>query len=640
MEAGSSQASNYEANWRALERRRIEAVFTERSHRFEEDDAGPSGEFVTLLSKLFKRAVTEADEDDAVRDTAAAELVAVAQPAIRVLDAAHNDEERFSLRLFNAIVEAFEAGGWIVRRSPMRKRRRVVQSATSTGDEAGNEDVVEFALDDMVVLGRRDEMDLNHPPSDESNAMPPLSGHVNDSRQEGAESNTIKYVCYVGDTMYAIGLSRMVKMKGDEKRLSVIKGDSFPDHAFSIMKKKVGHLGGLSGTHALDDDGSGWSVHHLLAEIELKMEKSSYKTFNIQYATKRQRDGSQKAICGVNPQGSASIFGPLAQELSYVVGHALPGRVALGFDLPETVPFAVVAGRRSDKNMDSALHWVHGNVITPDECGGGFFFNVDAFDQFREGDGRHALAAYLDVVVSGLEAAENWLVRQASSTIALLPPKPLCGRYVNFGGKALDEVSLVYSPLSIGRSDRNEEIQPPADHVRTIKVTQGEIFGGELNLSVLQSSSPTSHEVTWCRGAFDAGTTQQVLVKGVSRACFGRLVGHEGLLWNHSDSLAFRSLLPCLSPSLHAVYTTDKKRGLVQIMPNLAADPENFEPLHPELCADGYRQRSMWMAFKKTGSRHSDPARRGARHSSRHKTGVQSHFEPLVEPQQGGNADH
>jgi hypothetical protein len=44
------------------------------------------------------------------------------------------------------------------------------------------------------------------------------------------------------------------------------------------------------------------------------------------------------------------------------------------------------------------LHWVHGN-----------HYSADAYGGFHGESGRHALAAYLDVMLSGLRAGEEWL---------------------------------------------------------------------------------------------------------------------------------------------------------------------------------------------------------------------------------------
>jgi hypothetical protein len=498
---------------------------------------------------------------------------------------------------------------------------------------------------------------------------------------------TIPHVRRVGDALFAMGLCRKSKANNAmtdrannvAASPSILNGGSFPDHAWVIYKKKVvsttggrgaavGHDEGSNDIDEYNDDddlegGEEWTVHRLLASVELKTNKTSGMVFDVT-RSKRKRGGDgtepEVEICRVDIRGNATEHGPLAQELAYIVGHALPGRVGLGLDLPPTIPFAVVAGKCSETVPTDALLWLHGTVVTPDVCGGGFYYSVDAFESFQGGSGRHALAAYLDVMLSGFEAGQHWL---ANRNHLLLPPKPLSGRIVQFGSVTLDGLELNCSPLDTNRA-------------QVLKASQGELFKGNVNLTQLLRDVPDSHSLTWCRvaspadsvdsshaaealipsvtaqpieaaqqaerslptvssrlggGSRHAGympgtsssdpteisnvapcftrtestvpteclpparSTDPVLVKVVSRACFGALVGTEGLLWNHFDSLAFRGLRKCLSPSLHAVYIVGSKRGLVQLMPDLS---QTFKPLRPCLyLGDDAPQRKMWTAF-------------------------------------------
>jgi hypothetical protein len=495
----------------------------------------------------------------------------------------------------------------------------------------------------------------------------------------GPRTNTL--VRRVGDTLYAVGFSRKVRMHDPDKGLSIIEGESFPDHACIMYKKNIGTRGGRQYDDADDDDGANvnvnvnvrvdadadvddyddyddsyleggddWIVHRLLVSVELKTDETSGKLFEVtRIHSKRKRgvdtdETEDVEIRGVDPRGRVAEHGPLAQELSHVVGHALPGRVGLGLNLPLKIPFAVVAGKCSDKVPADAIHWLHGNVVTPEECGGRFDYTVDAFEGFNENSGRHALAAYLDVMLSGLRAGEEWLANQNH---LLLPPKPLSGRAVKFGSVPLT-VSLKYSPLDVTKDAQGQQVasQNAALPLRrrdpAVEASQGEIFEGTCDLSKLRVDAPDSVFVKWSRDeSAEAvpvpaenlrpaesspqvenvqkadvshrtesqelpGTSasvqgpKPVLVKVVSRACYGHLVGVDGFLWQ-AEYGAFDGVRKCLAPSLHAFYVSfdsGKKRGLVQLMPDLSK--QGFKPLRPEtLFEDVDQRRRLWIAFAK-----------------------------------------
>jgi hypothetical protein len=546
--------------------------------------------------------------------------------------------------------------------------QRGVRAAAAAATAAASAPSPSRSSDNRLLTGRKKGRDPFSGDADKPRVSPARTPPDRPRKRKGAPgARANMYVRRVGDTLYAMGLSRKVKTANPEG-LSIIDGESFPDHAWIIYEKQVEATreGGREDVAFEVDDydeddlegGGEWKVHRLLASVELKTQKTSGKPFDMKNSSSEE---TEEGTSGVDPTGSVTENGPLAQELSYVVGHALPGMVGLGLDLPTTVPFAVVAGKCSGSTQLDAIRWVHGNVATPDECGGGFYYTVDAFETFRRGNsGRSALAAYLDVVWWGLSAGEKWL---ANRNHEVLGPKPLCGRIVKFGAVPLNEVSLMYSPLNI---------------VDQGQASQGEIFGGNVNLTQLRSSVPDGDNVTWCRvapgaelsqsagrshalskseasdpfeagpqaerrtllssrlgesscpagpaaassrttttarwekgssftasssepadGRPPAGCTQPVLVKVVSRACFGKLVGREGLLWSHADSVAFRGLLGLLSPSLHAVYTVSDEegtdRGLVQLMPDLSG---TYEPLCPHrYLGDADQKKRMWAAF-------------------------------------------
>jgi hypothetical protein len=655
--SASTCPSNHENALLALRERGISAVFQQRSRRFEGADDEPDADggegtdkcLLGLLAECLKRSVVE--EEGSIDGATPKELSRLVGPVVGALDIVHENEEAFSIALYDAVVKCFTDGGWKVHSNPSTTRRREVRLRLSQpqtqqqqqqlpqlhpsviGEETGGgatpppvqeEEEILYFFDDMIIVGRRAgpvgardaAVTPPIPPRSSAATTTPSAAQGNQPLEDEEGANP--YLCRVGDRVYATGLSRKVKVK-DPEGLSIIKGDSFPDLAWVIFEKTVNRRVGRRKIRRDE-----WTVRRLLAAVELKTAKSSGKLFDVVRAPlKRLREeggsgshGSAAAaaaaaattmIVGVNPKGSITEHGPLAHTLSYVVGHALPGRAALGLDLPRSVPFAVLAGKCSSKPVPpNALRWLHGNVITPEECGGGFYYSVDAFGGFdRRPGGMHALAALLDVIRSGLKAGDAWLAGQASGDQPdVRSPTPLCGRTLKFGSVDLSHMPLMYSPLSREDGPLNRVSigavtdQPDAGRWETVKASQGEIFGGKVNVAQLQTNAPGSEYITWLQDAVGGKSAQPVLVKVVSRACFGQLVGMEGLMWRH-ESMDFALVRKYLAPSLFAVYTVfdeGAKRGLVQLMPDLTT--HGVEPLRPEMFAeDGEQWKRMWTAF-------------------------------------------
>ena len=170
---------------------------------------------------------------------------------------------------------------------------------------------------------------------------------------------------------------------------SIIRGISYPDHSSAIFMKPAG---------SRDDDDTEknrWIVHQILYVVELKMDDSACSSFAVKVIPQgRGGVGAAAPLATVDEscftQRNDERYGPLGQELMYVVGHVLWGRAALGLRLPSRLPFAVVAGKRFNaKKLSSSppkdtLRWFHGHLIVPHECGGRFFFSVDGFGAFDE----------------------------------------------------------------------------------------------------------------------------------------------------------------------------------------------------------------------------------------------------------------
>jgi hypothetical protein len=255
-------------------------------------------------------------------------------------------------------------------------------------------------------------------------------------------------------------------------------------------------------------------------------------------------------------------------------------RAALGLKLPEAVPVAVVAVRQvSDTKLEqqdeqlgadaqSATRWLHGNLIVPEQCGGGFFCSVDAFGMFHNSTGTSALAAYLVVMEEGRKAASKWL-KLVRKSERVLPPRSMAGRNLFFPGcedfrKNLSILSWPVAPSS-------------DEHFR---ISQGELWKGTIDLKSLYSETTTKNfdQVYWCsKDGLDLTPVGKgpFLVKVTSQACYGLLTGGQGFLYQINTYKKewpkgkVDRVLRLLKDSLYAVYVPLDGSGIVQIMPDL-----------------------------------------------------------------------
>jgi hypothetical protein len=223
---------------------------------------------------------------------------------------------------------------------------------------------------------------------------------------------------------------------------------------------------------------------------------------------------------------------------------------------------------------------------------------VDAFGGWFDesggrSPGREALAVYSNVMMSGRRAAQDWLMSHA----ALRPPVSMCGRTLRFGSEELHGMRLELSPVTKGddQVDVPDDDSTPAVNT-SLKISQGELFAGEVDMARLRNKNPESKAISWCNDASEGFSSSKVMVKVSSRACYNSLVGREGLVWNHKRMAAWSQVRRVLSPSLFGVYSTANGDGLVQLMPDLTH--QGFEPLCPNLLKLDNHWSSMWHAFK------------------------------------------
>jgi hypothetical protein len=159
---------------------------------------------------------------------------------------------------------------------------------------------------------------------------------------------------------------------------------------------------------------------------------------------------------------------------------------------------------------------------------------VDGFGSFfDERSARAAIGAYLDVMADGLEAYKALCDHQAKQENRLLGPCPMTGRRLMFGTVDLHSMKLLATQSGesclkvLGGGGGGDSA-----YEGMVKVSQGERFEGDVDLRQLVRDAPESDDVSWCITEFEAATLPtQVLTSVSSKATFGHLLEHSGLLW-------------------------------------------------------------------------------------------------------------
>jgi hypothetical protein len=430
------------------------------------------------------------------------------------MDEDHASEEAFDTRLFLAFATSFEAAGWTIAMLP------------SSMDEE-----------------KREYMVLQEPPPGCGTCVKTFHHEIE----------------------YAMGLCRMTVLESHDT--SPVKGQSFPGHSFAIFKRewKWGDDGGQGDA----DDRNGWVFHRVLATVELKVDDSACRSYQL--------DEFKLAVDEDFFEKNAKGYGPLFQEILYVVAHVIPGRASLGLELQPKMSLAVITGKKGSSSQASRAEkarWTHGNIVTPDVCGGEFSFEVDGFGGFdASGSAKAALSAYLRVMGDGMEAAEKWfaLLRAKGAE-----PRSICGRGVQFGNSPL-KAGLLASPTIVNEA---------------FHASQCELFTLKDKLSSIRIANPCSTEqLFWCDER--PGDENHVIVKVLSKACFGHLTSN-GLFWC-MDGATWTNIQSFLAPSLYGFYVLPRQSGMVQLMPDLSK--EGFQELCPKDLTDDSSWKSMWGAF-------------------------------------------
>jgi hypothetical protein len=386
---------------------------------------------------------------------------------------------------------------------------------------------------------------------------------------------------------FAAGLAREVAFN-PEKAGCILRCKAQLDHALVLLVRRAG------GT---DRD---WVVWRALAAVDLKAGE------NVCALTRSGAGG----LGNVNV--SAEVLdpllvdgnGPLAQVIMYTLAHVLPGIASLG-ECPRAIPFALVACKTRASKARIKQGWVHGNLVTPSLCGGGYSYSLDAYGEVlgEAGANHPPLAAYLDVMTKGLGAANRWLDRLVAGR-PLPAPHPVSGRELRFGMLTapedlplpvlLTDVELVATPVSTyGIEPRARTAHPQ------FRIYQGELFQATVSLQALRSASISTarHREFWCRNT-SPSNPESVLIKVSSDSCFDLLIPSGAAFLRHLKERPWDAdvaVREALSHSLLGVYLTPDRSGLVQLLPNLQNDYSALSPREWPRENDGWG--ALWRSF-------------------------------------------
>jgi hypothetical protein len=128
---------------------------------------------------------------------------------------------------------------------------------------------------------------------------------------------------------------------------------------------------------------------------------------------------------------------------------------------------------------------------------------------------------------------------------------------------------------------------------------RNELFQARVNLDALRSQLGQQHRVFWRPDAYP-GSKHPVLIKVSSKSCFHLLIPtHAAYLYSlpkDADTWELREgVRVALSQSLHGVYVTPDRCGLVQLLPDLLR--LEYEPLPDGEVLDAAGWVALWRAF-------------------------------------------
>jgi hypothetical protein len=561
-------ASSHRTTAQALNSRGVRAVETPYVTRFDRPPGCRSAVQDFLAGLLPSQSPPQGQQQEAPD-------VVVAPPAInncylkllRVFDSKQHDEKFFNKALFGAMAESIKltaspppsatAAGDV---SPRRMRwLRRLQHTTATPQQQQQQPPPPTTLRSKVLI---------------TESMIVLERIVNPSAW-GYE--------------FATGLAREVSIN-PESGGCILGCNARLDHAWVVFCRRVG------GT---DQD---WVVWRALAAVDLKAGRNVSALTRLEGGSVDRGPPSPLLLAG---------NGPLAQVIMYTLLHVAPGIASLGEELPQAIPFALVACKTRASKTPIEQGWVHGNLVTPSFCGDGYSYSLDAYGPIRleKGANHSPVAAYLDVMTKGLIVANRFLDRLISDQ-SLPAPRPISGRELRFGVSTVraepphlppelfSNVGLVATPVS----RYGVEPRPRTAHHPHVRISQGELFQATVNLRALRSAldSPAQNRVFWCRDAHNTPSDdpQTVLIKVSSDSCFDLLIPSGAAYLRHLNEghwISDGAVREALSRSLLGVYRTPDGNGLVQLLPNLQGGYSSLSPRY--LCESANGRSALWRAF-------------------------------------------
>ena len=280
---------------------------------------------------------------------------------------------------------------------------------------------------------------------------------------------------------YALGFSRQVTSEalGIPKDFGCSRTPRH-DHSCVLLRKQR--------------EEENFSVVDASATVELKTSKKSCRLRVI------------KGENTVDQPGLSDRDGALSQVLAYTVSDVWTCLARKGMKIdggqtpnqtPNRVRFGLLACKLRPKTTEEAKReakvdeplqkkkkptsnptwWALGDVIIPNECGGRFEYEVNAFGSFKSSNKEEATAAYLSVMTQGLQLLTSLKTDMTKTNPTIPEPYPLSGKNLVFGTEKVDTKSLTYtSPFSNAKT--MEEVRQ--------RISQGEFWRGTIQIKDLK----------------------------------------------------------------------------------------------------------------------------------------------------------
>jgi hypothetical protein len=399
----------------------------------------------------------------------------------------------------------------------------------------------------------------------------------------------------VGTSNYAIGIAR--DLNGEQKfndngKATASVGESGSTRSEVAADCKADHCTCL----LKSENGGEWIVVEVLSVMELKIsEVPSFAQLNIRTENARLVEHFPLEDCP-----------PVAEVMSYTMGSVLPSHAKLG-ELNGILRWVVLIGKKGGRKDDEGESKkkkrkvesrrtlaVGGKIYVPEACGRSFQYAVTGYVRSAEQEDSNcaileALTLYLETMLFGIEAGKGWMVAPQP-----VDPKPTSGQRVMFGPANHLQPLKWRGSATLGKLLTADQEAHPEDDNKHWKISQGEIFTGELNMHHIKAKMLHSMDCVFFN---TVNKNVPVVVKVFSLAVHRYLI-HPDKSCSALDKIHRAKLSAAtrkaLSRVLYAVY--QPPIGMITIMADLTK--EGYKVLHPHGCvSDTLPLAKLWEAF-------------------------------------------